>query len=107
MGMKFKVSLRADKLYQHLEDKSPAAVQAALEKIKEATDPLTPRETGELIDSGYIQDGTIAYTAPYAARQHEELSYNHPNGGGAKYLERGIRAGAKEAKQAIAEIMEF
>lgn len=28
-----------------------------------------------------------AATAAYAVRQHEDLSLNHPNGGGAKFLE--------------------
>jgi len=29
----------------------------------------------------------ISFNTPYARRQHEELGYNHPNGGKAKYLE--------------------
>ena len=29
----------------------------------------------------------VSYNTPYARRQHEELGYNHPLGGKAKYLE--------------------
>ena len=29
----------------------------------------------------------ISFSTPYARRQHEELDYNHPRGGKAKYLE--------------------
>ena len=29
----------------------------------------------------------VSYNTPYARRQHEELGYNHPLGGGPKYLE--------------------
>lgn len=29
----------------------------------------------------------ISFNTPYARRQHEELGYNHPLGGGPKYLE--------------------
>ena len=29
----------------------------------------------------------IGYSLPYALRQHEELGYNHPKGGQAKFLE--------------------
>ena len=29
----------------------------------------------------------ISFNTPYARRQHEELGYNHPRGGKAKYLE--------------------
>lgn len=31
--------------------------------------------------------GSVGYSLPYALRQHEELGYNHPKGGQAKYLE--------------------
>ena len=30
----------------------------------------------------------VSFNTPYALRQHEELDYNHPRGGDAKYLER-------------------
>lgn len=29
----------------------------------------------------------VGYSLPYALRQHEELNYNHPRGGKAKFLE--------------------
>lgn len=29
----------------------------------------------------------VSFNTPYARRQHEELGYNHPLGGGPKYLE--------------------
>lgn len=32
-------------------------------------------------------EAKIGYSLPYALRQHEELTYNHPKGGQAKYLE--------------------
>lgn len=32
-------------------------------------------------------DAEISFNTPYAARQHEELGWQHPNGGHAKYLE--------------------
>lgn len=31
--------------------------------------------------------GAVSYDTPYAARQHEEVSWLHPNGRKAKYLE--------------------
>lgn len=53
-----------------------------------------PVDTGDLrgnckvdvsdIDSGSVR---VGYGLPYAMRQHEELGYNHPKGGKAKYLE--------------------
>lgn len=32
-------------------------------------------------------EGIVSFSTPYAVRQHEELSYKHPQGGQAKYLE--------------------
>lgn len=31
--------------------------------------------------------GTVSYNTKYAAVQHEQINYNHPRGGQAKYLE--------------------
>lgn len=50
-----------------------------------------PLDTADLRGSGFTEvDGTtttVGYTQIYATRQHEELEYNHPRGGKAKYLE--------------------
>ncbi|MGF9711718.1 hypothetical protein [Paenibacillus naphthalenovorans] len=32
-------------------------------------------------------EGIVSFNTPYALRQHEELTWNHPQGGQAKYLE--------------------
>jgi len=34
-----------------------------------------------------ITKGSISYNTPYAAAQHEQIHYDHPRGGQAKYLE--------------------
>lgn len=34
-----------------------------------------------------IMQGTVGFSEPYAASQHEHLEYKHPKGGKAKYLE--------------------
>lgn len=45
-------------------------------------------ESGTVIPDG---DGYIvAFTAPYAAKQHEDQRLKHPRGGGPKYLERAL-----------------
>ena len=52
---------------------------------------LTPVDTGDLQGSAYSEvenlEGTVGFTEIYALRQHEEMDYNHPKGGQAKYLE--------------------
>ena len=73
-----------------------------LERSKERD--LMPYKTGELAESGVVDasnrnaftgkfSGTVArvrFTAPHAVIQHETLWYNHPGGGGAKFLERAM-----------------
>lgn len=55
---------------------------------------LVPVETGTLKDSGTVsldkqnKIATISYNTPYARKQHEDNTLNHPRGGQAKYLER-------------------
>lgn len=50
-----------------------------------------PVDTGDLrADCAVTEellDVTVGYDLPYAMKQHEELGYNHPKGGKAKYLE--------------------
>lgn len=52
---------------------------------------LAPVDTGDLRGSEFDEaeglEGTVGFTSPYALKQHEELAYNHPRGGQAKYLE--------------------
>lgn len=38
---------------------------------------------------------------PYALKQHEDLSLNHPNGGEAKFLEKPARSMRKEMRDVI------
>lgn len=52
----------------------------------------TPEDTSDLKKSALVtSDGkatvVVSYDTPYAVKQHEELGYNHPGGGKAKYLE--------------------
>ena len=55
---------------------------------------LVPVDTGTLQKSGAIKVDSqnlmaqISYNTPYALKQHEDATLNHPNGGEAKYLER-------------------
>lgn len=51
----------------------------------------------------------VSYNTPYARRQHEELGYEHPLGGGPKYLENSfnqlkgdiIKSAQKAVKKAL------
>ena len=43
----------------------------------------------------------VSFTTPYARRQHEELGYEHPLGGKAKYLERPFNANKKKIIKSV------
>jgi len=52
----------------------------------------------------------ISFNTPYARRQHEELGYNHPLGGKAKYLEdpfnRNKQKATKDADKAVKKALQ-
>lgn len=43
-------------------------------------------------DRGGKTTGEVAFSEPYAVIQHETLTFNHPKGGEAKYLEKPLAA---------------
>lgn len=55
---------------------------------------LVPVDSGTLKESGVVSTNnksnivTVSYNTPYARKQHEDNTLNHPKGGQAKYLER-------------------
>lgn len=65
-----------------------------------------PMRDGPLRDSGKATtDGStaaVSFNTVYAARQHEEVGWAHPNGGEAKYLENAKNDFAGEFTQIIA-----
>jgi hypothetical protein len=47
-------------------------------------------------------DAEVSFNTVYAARQHEETSWDHPLGGQAKYLEQPLRENVRRYSRAIA-----
>lgn len=48
------------------------------------------------------EKGSVSYNELYAAQQHEQINYNHPRGGQAKYLESVLVEQSDYILQAIA-----
>ena len=46
----------------------------------------------------------ISFNTPYAHRQHEDLQFNHPNGGEAKYLEKAWNKNIKRYRELYKQI---
>lgn len=90
--------------------------KAALRGVKKLADvilgesqKLVPVDTGTLKESGAIstdkkaQIVTISYNTPYARKQHEDNTLNHPKGGQAKYLEQPFNEKSKEIEIYVGE----
>ena len=82
-----------------IKDATKEAVnEVALDLIGKAKE-RAPLDTGDLRGSGFanMTEGNNKYKAkvgfsePYALEQHENLQYQHPRGGEAKYLENPLK----------------
>lgn len=81
-----------------------AALYQEATKVMADSNPLVPKDTGALVNSGYVDKPQIrgndvsvemGYGGPavkYAEKQHEEESYRHNPGQQAKYLEEPFEA---------------
>lgn len=84
----------------HLAGKTKAAAAVGLfqaaEHVLAKSREVVPLEEGTLSRSGVSSvdpaslTAAVSYATPYAARQHEELTYRHDPGRTAKYLERPV-----------------
>lgn len=84
------------------------ALESQAEDILRESQAEVPHDTGDLMRSGVVErggDGTvlIRYVKEYAAKQHEEPSYEHPGRRKWKYLEDPLR---RRGKQVIKEVAE-
>lgn len=80
------------------------------EVILRESNALIPKESGDLLASGHIKrdrggNNTVAivYTSVYARWIHEHLSFKHPTGGQAKFLETAQLVKGAEAMNAAGE----
>lgn len=93
------------KLRQTTEAASRGLALAA-EHILTTANKHVPHEEGTLERSGATDvaglEASIYYDTPYAARQHEELDYQHDEGRNAKWLENAMNSEASAAADIIA-----
>jgi hypothetical protein len=61
---------------------------------------MTPSENGQAVT---ISFGAHGPASAYAARQHEDLTLDHPNGGKAKYLEDPMKTHGTRLAENVAE----
>lgn len=86
------------------------AVQAAVDHLLGVAQDQTPHEEGTLERSGRaVVDGngrgSVSFDTPYAMRQHEEMTWQHPGKGKAKYLEDPFNSEAGTMRDLMAAVM--
>lgn len=103
------MSRLADEVARRREAAALGALQLAALDLQGAAQRDAPIEEGTLRGSGTTSieqttDGAIAvvtFPLPYAARQEEEESYEHPRGGKAHYLGDQVKARAPRYRLAL------
>lgn len=98
--------LAGDALQDGLRDFALLVLQEAKRNAPIGDPDLDPDPGLALAESGRVRpDGVgfvVEFTAPYAAKQHENLHLKHPRGGGAKYLERAVTTLAPSIEHIVA-----
>ncbi len=99
---------RGDAIARSIERAAANAALAGAELLGDEAVQRTPIDTGTLRASMKVTtdnrgQAAVSYNTPYAARQHEELGYQHPGGGEAKFLENAVNATAAQVRAVVAE----
>lgn len=87
---------KAEELLIKIEDKGKEAAKMVAEEIMRLSQFEVPHDTGQLQNSGHIEDGEdgeqiVGYNKVYAARLHENPQYRFQKGRKGKYLEDPIK----------------
>lgn len=97
----------ADEVMAAIEEATARGLQAGADLLLDESNRLAPIETGDLIRSGNTavdnEEAAVGYNTPYAARQHEDLSYRHDSGREAKFLEKALHRNADRIIDAVAD----
>lgn len=103
-----KIQKEINKRLLQISEATPRAINDCALDLMGKSVPLAPIDTGDLRGSAHVDNATsshmtaiLSYQEVYALRQHEELSYNHPKGGQAKYLEQPFKENSNKYVQHI------
>ena len=107
MANNFRSNIR--NVERQIRAKTIEAMDKIVNDLTRRSKQLAPLDTGDLRGAGTgdvdtIGDnivGTVTFDKPYAMRQHEDMSFNHPKGGQAKYLEQPLNENRDRYKEFI------
>lgn len=102
-----------DIIARHVEDALQRELRREAEDIGGRAVRDAPIDEGTLRGSMEIEmreipggaEAEISFNTPYSAKQHEEMDYEHPRGGGPKYLENNVKASARFHADRLASAM--
>jgi len=105
----YQLDWKGDKIADAIRKETKASLLKAAEDLKKESSAQAPIDKGDLradcaIDSSKLDsDLTIAigYSLDYAMEQHENLDFNHPKGGKAKFLEDPFNENVGKYKEMI------
>jgi hypothetical protein len=98
---------------RQVEDRTKGKIKNAIEDVlldlQRRAIERAPIDTGDLRGSSSVEvverngmiTGTIGFNTPYAMKQHEDLTLNHPRGGEAKYIEKPLKENEARYKQFV------
>ena len=92
-----------------IKQKTKEAMEMVVNDLTRRSKQLAPLDTGDLRGAGegdvnFDGDdvvGTVSFNKPYAMVQHEDMTFNHPRGGQAKYLEQPLNENRDRYKEFI------
>ena len=94
---------RGEEITAEIEATARQALLEVASDLQQESSDQAPVDTGDLrgdakVDKSELDDFIVrvGYGLPYALRQHEEIGYNHPLGGKAKFLEDPFRKNAQK-----------
>ena len=107
--MRVEVEWHGDEIAARIAGAVPEALNHAAELLRSWSVEAAPILDGVLRASAQVTPATasnatayVSFDTVYAWRQHEELGWNHPGGGGPKYLEGPLLEHGEELLAAIA-----
>ena len=102
------ITWNGDEILAELRDAQVRGLTLAAEHLLQVSRGEVPIEEGTLERSGTAtvdaeaRSAAVAYDTPYAARQHEDLTFRHDDGRKAKFLEDPLNAERETMLELIA-----
>ena len=112
MAQSAEVAWHGEELKRAMRRAAARGIYLWAERVLEESRRIVPHNEGTLERAGTIVPASpsaltlsrqVVYDTPYAARQHEDLTYRHAPGRSAKYLELPVAESVQSGQAMVAE----